>query len=301
MIHQQWQQYLETAAPGGESAAAGLAYVPDLAAVRFQGSNARSFLQGYLTSDTTRLREGTLLPTALCNLKGRVVMNGWCAPENDQDVLLVLHASLVDALSAFLKPYLMFSRHTSLTDLRDDLVLLTSLDLPEDVPEDVSDPAIEGGLVLDARRRLFPVSALAEAQRLWESHSHVGAEAWLAALTADGIPLVTAPVSETFLPQMLNLETLGAIDFEKGCYLGQEVVARAQHRGEVKRRLTSLTWHGRRPPDPGGDVTDLDGKVHGVVLQSAADGAGCGPLLAVLRQGAPKALWQGDTNLRPAP
>jgi folate-binding protein YgfZ len=231
-------------------------------------------------------------------------MNGWCTPENDQDVLLVLHASLVDTLSAFLKPYLLFSRNTSLTDLRADLVLLTSLDIPEDMPEDVPAdapedlPAIETGLVLDARRRLFPVSALADAQRLWERHSHVSAEAWWAALTADGIPLVSAPVSETFLPQMLNLETLGAIDFEKGCYLGQEVVARAQHRGEVKRRLTPLTWRGPTPPDPGRDVTDLDGKVHGMVLQSAADGADSGPLLAVLHQGAPEALWQGDTHLR---
>ena len=291
MIHDQWQRYLQTRSAGDDGAAMGIAYVPELAAVRFEGSNARSFLQGYLTCDTARLEQATLLAAAVCNLKGRVVLNGWCAAENDENVLLVLHTSLVDRLAGFLKPYLMFSRNTALVDLRSTVLLLAGLDLPE----------ASGGLAIDARRRLFPFAALADAQALWEGHPHLPGGAWLAALSRDGVPLVSATVSETFLPQMLNLHTLGAVDFEKGCYLGQEVVARAQHRGQVKRRLTRLLWHGPAAPEPGAEVTDAAGKAQGVVLQSAADGADSGVLLAVLRQEAPEVLRQGETDLRTMP
>lgn len=290
MIQEQWQQYL-TGAPAEAAGGAGLAWLRDLAAVRFEGRSVRDFLQGYLTCDTRELEPGKLLPTALCNLKGRVVMNGWCAPAGDQDVLLVLHESLVDRLTAFLKPYLMFSRNTTLADLRDRAVLLASLDLAD-----------ASGLVLDDRRRLRVVTEIGDAQAAWEHHPHITADRWLASLTTDGMALLSAPVSETFLPQMLDLDRSGAIDFEKGCYLGQEVVARAQHRGQVKRRLTRLIWEGSPPPEAGADVTDPDGKPQGVVLQSAADERGqSGWLLAVLREGAPDGLRQGDVRVRSAP
>jgi tRNA-modifying protein YgfZ len=303
MVVDQWQQYLQGSAPSHQRT--GLAYVPELAMVGFTGADVRNFLQGYLTCDTDDLASGTLTPTALCNLQGRVVMNGWCAPmaEGDdpaQNVWLVLHASLVDRLLAFLRPYLMFSK-TQASDLRQHMVLLASLEVDH-----------RGGLELDSRRRLYPCNTLAAATSLWESLPHLGDAAWMAALTEDGYPLISAPVSETFLPQMLDLERLGAINFEKGCYLGQEVVARAQHRGRVKRRLARLTWQGTAPPQAGADIVDESGTVQGSVVQSAiaatasgppgsgSPGSGplpSGPLLAVLREQAPAALRQGDAHL----
>ncbi len=126
-------------------------------------------------------------------------------------------------------------------------------------------------------------------------------ETWLASLAADGIPLVSAAVTGEFLPQMLNLDALDAVDFRKGCYLGQEVVARAQHRGRVKRRLARLTWRGAAAPEPGADVTDDAGKPQGVVVQSARHGDGGGLALAVLRTDPPPALRQGETVLTTGP
>ena len=286
MSRDDWQTYLQSApAPG--AAKTGLAWLPELSAVRFAGSDARKFLQGYLTCDTADLADGRLIPTALCSLKGRVVMNGWCATAGDQDVTLVLHRSLTARLARFLKPYLTFSR-TTLEDLGDDVLVLAGLDLP---------PAA-GGLVMDERRRLFLAAGMEEARSLWESQPHMTAETWRAALVDDGIPLVSEAVSETFLPQMLNLEALGAVDFAKGCYLGQEVVARAQHRGEVKRHLTRLGWQGDTAPDPGSEVTDpASGRVVGVVVQSALTTPGKGNLLAVLQRDAADRLQQGDTGL----
>lgn len=286
-IQQEWQQLLQAQPPRPAGpAGAGITWVPELAVVCFAGSHARSFLQGYLTCDTDELTEGKLLPTALCNLQGRVVMNGWCTAEGDENVLLVLHASLVDGLARFLQRYLMFSRKTTLEDRRESMLVLGGLDLAETA----------GGLPMDDRRRLFLIADAADAERLWQAHPPLTSADWLDSLTADGVPLVSAPVSEAFLPQMLNLHTLGAVDFEKGCYLGQEVVARAQHRGQVKRHLVRLTWEGSAP-SPGGELTDEQGKAHGVLLQSGGSGES-GPALAVLREGAPEVLRQGDAYLR---
>jgi tRNA-modifying protein YgfZ len=282
MIHEQWQTYL-TAADGAR-APAGIAYLPEIAVARFAGADARAFLQGYLTCDTEQLSPGYLTPTALCNLKGRVVMNGWCTAA-DQDVILLLHQSLMDDLKTFLRAYLMFSK-TKLADQRDEVLVFGSLDLS----------ARPQGLTLDGRRQLFLCDRLEAARELWEALPHLPDQAWLAALTADGIPLISQAVSQKFLPQMLNLEALGAIDFTKGCYLGQEVVARAQHRGQVKRRLAHLTWSGAQPA-AGADVTDDRHLSVGTVVQSAQDSPHGGPLLAVLQQQAQPPLWQGESQL----
>jgi tRNA-modifying protein YgfZ len=302
MILEQWQTYLTGApaagvrlgdghgAPARQAApAGGVATLPDLALVRFEGTDARKFLQGYLTCDTDLLAERALTPAALCNLKGRVVMNGWCALSG-YDVLLVLHRSLLDDLATFLRAYLMFSKAKL---ARPDALVFGTLDHPDGPP----------GLVMDARRRLILCDDIAAAQRLWESSPHVAAEEWLAALTADGIPLVSAPVSQAFLPQMLNLEALGAIDFTKGCYLGQEVVARAQHRGQVKRRLAQLTWSGDEPPAAGAEVIDSRQRSVGIVVQSAINPTSgpqpSGPLLAVLQPETAAPLMHGSTRLEP--
>lgn len=276
MIHQTWQSKLtDDAASRGP----GLAYLPDLAVTRFDGADAATFLQGYFTCDTADLAPGVLTPTALCSLKGRVVLDGWCTPGADGDrIVLVLHRSLAGRLAEFLARYLNFSR-TRLEDVTDRTLVLGSLDLPD-----------AGGLGLDPRRRLFLLDDLDAAAALWSDHPHLTAEAWLASLTEDGFPLVSEPVSERFLPQMLDLARLGAVDFDKGCYLGQEVVARAQHRGEVKRRLARLSWEGDAPPAPGSEVRDENGRGLGVIVQSAASDAGSGPALAVLAREIPHVL-----------
>jgi tRNA-modifying protein YgfZ len=284
MIREQWQTWLTSmSAEAGPPAAAGIAYLPDLAAVRFTGRDARKFLQGYLTCDTGELTNTSLTPTALCNLKGRVVMNGWCAAAGD-DVLLVLHASLTDDLAAFLRAYLMFSKAKL---ERPEVLVLASLDCEH----------AAGGFVMDERRRLFLCDSVAAARQYWETLPHLQHGAWLGALTDDGIPLISKPVSQTFLPQMLNLQNLGAVDFAKGCYLGQEVVARAQHRGQVKRQLARLSWSGPAAPAPGAEITDLRQRVVGVVVQSVARSPGSGVLLAVLQQEAEGDLRHGETTL----
>lgn len=98
-----------------------------------------------------------------------------------------------------------------------------------------------------------------------------------------GLPYVGSALAERYVPQMLNLDRLGAIAFDKGCYPGQEVVTRLRHRGSVKRRLTRFVASAAaEAPPPGTPVVDADGNEAGDVVRAAAVG-GRLELLAVVR------------------
>jgi folate-binding protein YgfZ len=108
-----------------------------------------------------------------------------------------------------------------------------------------------------------------------------------------GIPTITAATQEQFVPQMANLEQLGAVSFEKGCYPGQEIVARAQYRGEVKRRLYQL--HAAADAAmPGQEVFRASGGACGTVVNAAPAPGGGVDLLAVVLT---SAAAEGDLRL----
>src|SRR5699024_7565512 len=106
--------------------------------------------------------------------------------------------------------------------------------------------------------------------------------AWQLAEIDAGLPEIAAATAGMFVPQMLDLHWLGGIDFHKGCYPGQEVIARLHFRGRLTRRLFRMAWQGQQPA-PGDDITDAAGKRQGSVLRAGAAATGHGRLLAVLR------------------
>jgi len=105
-------------------------------------------------------------------------------------------------------------------------------------------------------------------------------DSWERADIAAGLPQVYAATSEAFVAQMLNLDLLGAIAFDKGCYTGQEVIARAHYRGRVKRRMQR--WHNLSGThlEPGQTAQAGDGRTV-VVVRTVNDGPGAQELLAV--------------------
>lgn len=257
---------------GGDTfPAGGAAPLEDLGALVFEGPDARSFLQGYLTCDMDTLSAAPTL-AALCNLKGRVVANGWCSATADDTVVWIVHRSLAEAVTGFMARYLPFSK-TRVTWQPDDHVVLGTVDA-------AGSPA---AWMIDGRAAL---------DRLLARAAPSAPDAWHRARLAAGVALVTSDTTETFLPQMLGLVALNAIDFEKGCYLGQEVVARAQHRGQVKRSLHRLTAD---TPARVGPLTDADGREVGVIVDSHGLQA-----LAVVRDPLPGALRQDGVALEPA-
>jgi folate-binding protein YgfZ len=229
------------------------------ALLAFDGADARTFLQGYLTCDVNALTPSRSLPTALCDLKGRVVADG-VVMQIAQTPTLSLHGSLASVVEEFLRKYLAFSR-TRLRVLDGSWVTLGLLDcadaaMPSATPFETT--SFRDGVSIrvpgEPARWLL---ALPEptARDVWlgyEAEGLVGDdESWRRADIEAGWARVTAATSGQFLPQMLGLTDLGGVSFEKGCYLGQEIVARTHHLGKVKRGLFRATWHGASTPVPG--------------------------------------------------
>ena len=268
----------------------GVVLLDDLGTIVFDGADVAGFLQGYLTTDTTELG-GNPQFTALCNIKGRVVCTGYVWLEN-QAASLILHRSLCPVVMNFLRPYLAFSK-TSAAEaslrvfgtLHRDASAAERGNLPGNLPGKLpgrlpAAPAgtLSGGGPIDGTRHLYALDEAALGELLGRTRI-LDHGLWDRALVERREVWLQAQTSGKFLPQMLGLDELGAVSFAKGCYLGQEVVARAQHRGKVKRRLTALDWSGA-PPSTGASV-EAGGREVGTVVSSAgADAQGLA--LAVL-------------------
>ena len=225
-----------------------------LAGLTLAGPDAGTFLQGYLTCDVETLREGVGTPMACCNIKGRVLANGWAHGRADR-IELIVHASVTDTLAAHLSKYLVFARSR-----------LGPASPWRTVVAGEPDAAVE----------LRPTGWFAVPVSDTDETKADEAETDLDRLCVGaGFAVVSAPVSERFLPQMLGLTDIGVVSFTKGCYLGQEVVARAQYRGKVKRRIRPFSFRGTRPE--AGAATSPSG----VVVHAAADGEDAGRALVL--------------------
>ena len=253
-------------------AGTGFVFLDDLGVLRFEGGDASGFLQGYLTTDTADLGAAPQF-TAICNLKGRAVCTGRAWLEGGS-VMLILHRSLCPVVLEFLRPYLAFSK-TQASELPSGVVGVLGA-----APQSHKLDRIQGGRI-DVDRRLFAVDDKT-ARGMLEVGPMLARAAWDERLIERREVWIEAATSGRFLPQMLALDECGAVSFTKGCYLGQEVVARAQHRGQVKRKLAALSWDGARPAT--GSPIEANGREVGAVVAVAGNGT-TGHALAVLVAG----------------
>ena len=223
----------------------------DASAILISGDAPSDFLQGYLTNDFGALGTQHLSRTALCNLKGRVVANGWVFHQDsdaaERGLVLITHASLATRVIEFLTPYARFSRCQLSLSSRAVVVYSNRNE----------DPRADTDIV-DGWR--FALESVAPGTELQDASAAINR-----GLIDAQLAWISAPVSETFLPQMLGLDKAGAIDFAKGCYLGQEVVARAQFRGAVKRQLSSDVGSGIAP------IVGAKHEQHGHIVAASQD------------------------------
>ena len=179
-----------------------------LVAVRFVGTDASDFLQGYVTCDMDDLTPNLASPGAFANRDGRIVANGWFFGST-AEVTFVTHHSTVDLVKTHLKIYLPFSK--------------------SEIESATQPMALK---ILGSKESL----EIANLNAVLVQEEQTDAELF-DILIRYKCPLVTDKTSGLFLPQMLNLTEQEGLSFDKGCYLGQEVLARAEHRGKVKRRM----------------------------------------------------------------
>jgi folate-binding protein YgfZ len=245
-----------------------------LGCLRVAGADRVSFLQGQLSSDIASLAGGRAGLSSLNNRQGRAFMTALAVADRDA-IFLVMPAGQVDDVLARLKMYVLRAK-VELDAPGGDLPLAAVWgDPPISLPE--ADWATSrAGEALAVR---LP-GTVGRWLILGAEGAHEDDGRWHYEDVAAALPQVYRSTRELFLPQALNLDALGGIGFDKGCYVGQEVIARLHFRGTVKRRMRLFTTPGQSvPAEPAAPVLRA-GETVGKVVDAAA-WSGNGALLAV--------------------
>ena len=232
------------------------------------GADSEKYLQGQVTADVAQLAPGEHLPVAHCDAKGKMWSSLRLFQDNDGYAWIV-RRSVRDTQLSELKKYAVFSKVIIAPDdsrvllglagpgARDALAALYSA-----LPDSETPVIRENGATLlwfahPAERFLLAVSE-AEARRvadaLGDGAAQNDGQQWLALNIEAGLPVIDAANSAQFIPQATNIQALGGISFKKGCYTGQEMVARAKFRGANKRALWTLAGPAGRAPEAGEDL-----------------------------------------------
>lgn len=252
-----------------------------LRVLRVRGEESEKFLQGQLTADVREVSAGISRLAMHLNLKGRGIASMRLLPADGGHDILV-PAAQAETLQQSLARYIVFSKaeiepdpERTVLSLEGEsaLEVLGGLDLP--VPGAADACAIAGDITIvraGPAPRWLLVLPVARADELWPSLSEgrqTGAadHARLAEIAA-GEGHVLPDTRERFLPQELNYDLIQGVSFEKGCYTGQEVVARMHHKGTVKQRLQRLSWPADAAPAPGTPLRSESDKAVGEIVQA---------------------------------
>jgi tRNA-modifying protein YgfZ len=244
-----------------------------LGLLEISGADAATFLQGQVTNDVKLLMGNNAHYTAYCNPKGRMLALFLAFAHYDH-LHLQLNRELLEPIMKRLKMYVMRSK-VEIKDVSDSIIKF-GLNGPEAssmlVPvfskaptQDYELVSLENGAILklpsfndDARFEIFTDAI--NAPTIWDALKAncqvVEKSHWDWLEIQAGIPDVELKTQEQFVPQMLNLDILNAINFKKGCYTGQEIVARTHYLGSVKRRTFLASIHSNNAPQPGDKVLD---------------------------------------------
>ena len=228
--------------PPAASALSGLAGLTHLGVIRVAGEDAVKFLQGQLTQDVSLMGAAEARLAAFCNAKGRMQASFVIFKRADDEVLLVCSR---DILTATLKRLTMFVLRAK-ARLSDATAEFTLLGLTGSAIESIAEDAHPDWAKVDIDQAtvVHLPAAAGQTRALWcapvahpaPDGAPLALAAWQWLEVQSGIAMITQPIFEAFVPQMLNYESVGGVNFKKGCYPGQEIVARSQFRGTLKRR-----------------------------------------------------------------
>lgn len=233
--------------------------------VRLAGSEAEKFLQGQITADLKQLPKDKATLAAQCDPKGKMLGMFTLAWQGDDLLLLQARDAVASQLQGMAK-FAVFNKVT-LTDASDQLLLLGLAGSQANgalakagltVPGEAGGVSqLDGGLLLrlDAQRLVLALApnAMAEVVAKLDGDWFEPA-AWQGLDVLAGTPWLPAALQGEYIPQQMNLDKLGGISFEKGCYIGQEVVARMHFRGGNKRALWQLVGSADATPKAGDEL-----------------------------------------------
>ncbi len=234
--------------------------------IRATGADAAAFLQGQLTNDVASLSAHEARLAGFCSAKGRLQASFVVWRDAAGDVLLACHASLLQATCKRLSMFVLRAK-CRLSDASAEVPLWGQAG-----PDAAAGLAVWQKAAVDGASLIRLPDAAGQPRALRLDPPAVGATSlpapvWHWLEVQSGVATIETATVDCFVPQMLNFELLGGVDFRKGCYPGQEVVARSQYRGTVKRRTFLFEvdavasagdelWHSEDPGQPVGRVAN---------------------------------------------
>jgi folate-binding protein YgfZ len=263
----------------------GMADLSHFTAIVVDGQDAENFLQGQLTCDIREVQADQSRLSAYCNLKGRVTAT--CRVfKYDNHYYLWLPRSMQQIMLTQLKKYALFSKVT-ITLLDDNWISFgcAGKDVIK-IIQQVGVPLSEGVMIniSDITPRIIFFAEINTAMKLWQQLAPhlklVGADAWRLLDIQAGVATIYPETRELFTPQMLDYPKWQAVSFTKGCYLGQEIVARTEYLGRTKRQLCRVYTSSEQRPMPG-DKLQRDGQEVGIIVEVAQSPQGGYKMLAV--------------------
>ena len=280
-------------------AQAGYAPLPHKHVVRISGPGTDKFVQGQFSQNVEEVTSSQSLRAAACTPKGRAYLLTRLVRDGD-DLLMDVEDDLADEALGQLKKYLMLFRGTTMeTEPGARIIGVIGEQAAAEIAGEPARSLTSAGQVAATDNgylvRLEDLPGEIPRFEFWQTGDQppalegpepLTAEQWQAASIAAGVPWLTPATVQAYVPQMLNLQHLQGVHFKKGCYTGQEVVARMHFLGQLKKSLFRLDFSGaRQAPTPGSKLL-ADGKAVGEVVNSVMTTADQGTLLAVIRHNA---------------
>lgn len=283
-----------------------------LGLLRISGEDAETFLQGQLSNDVSVLDDKQSQLSSYCSPKGRILASFRLYRANDEFYLLI-PADTLAATQKRLRMFVLMSKVT-IEDISDEFIrigisgenankALQQLSLPM--------PANENGMAISTsihvlaipgeQPRYILIGATTDMQDTWNHlQQHLPAKGynhWNLVDIKQGIPCIVAATVDAFVPQMVNLHAINGVSFSKGCYPGQEIVARMHYLGKLKRRMYRAHVQTKQVPKPGDALFSADsnsGQGAGQIVMAAALADDQYEVLAVMQI---KARDGGDLRL----
>ncbi|OSI16731.1 folate-binding protein YgfZ [Neisseria dentiae] len=267
--------------------------LPFFSLIRVAGDDRAAFLHGQLSNDINNLPPGSACYATYNTPKGRVIANMLVLNRGD-DLLLATAADLAETVTKRLRMFVL--RAKAVFEPLPDFAAACELP-PQTPPHPAAGPSLsfaaeenngvwtimlphQGRLKIGAAADLPAYDAAAE--NVWNLHE-----------IESGYPWISAATSESCVAQMLNQHTIGGVHFKKGCYPGQEIIARAQYRGQVKRGLAVLESSSL---EAAGVAVHSGGEEAGIIINSALTASGSISLAVIKFSAAKTPLTDADGN-----
>ena len=213
-------------------------HLSHLSTLSFSGSDAKEFLQGQMTQDINSISDQSYKMTSILNPKGRIIVTG-LIKEFKGKIFFIISKDLSEDCVQWLSRYILRS-DVKISIEKNYIFGLDNENQKQLLKYDENQQQLNiSPISMDHSR--YILLADDEVSLKDKSIESINESEWILSDIKSGLPILSKESSEKYIPQMINLDLLEGISFSKGCYTGQEVVARIQHRGKIKQRMFYIT------------------------------------------------------------